>query len=623
MRPNTKKFLSLGLALTALATPLSAQVFTKLQQQNQLNVLTYNVHNGIGLDGKTDYARIGTLIRNSGADVVAIQEVDSATQRSKGRYVLGEIAAEALMRPTFGAAIPYDGGKYGIGILSKEKPLSVRHIALPGREEKRTLLIAEFNRYVMACAHLSLTEADRMASIDLIRKEAERVRKPFILAGDWNATPQSKLLEQLKNDFRIVNNTKNATFPADKPDSCIDYIALYKATGEQLVPRRSYVLNEKNASDHRPVLARMQFKTPASQLVYHAPYLQNPTPESITVMFQTNAVSHCWVEYGTDTLNLKRARDFIGGQEVCYDIENKITLDSLKPGQTYYYRVCAQEIIDYQSYSKTFGETYKSPFYAFTLPTAQTSDFTALILNDLHETTATINAFSKLAQQIPHDFVIFNGDCLPEPFDRDYAIKNIHILTDAFNSSSKPTFFIRGNHEIRNAYSAGMPSLFAQPGGEATYGAFSWGDTRFVMLDCGEDKPDDHWVYYGLNDFTQLRMDQVGFLKKELASKAFKKASRRVLIHHIPLWGNGDGYSPCYDLWSPVLKKAPFDIDLAAHTHRYKYHPIGEKGNPFPVIVGGGPNPQRATLLVLTKKGKELTLRVLDNEGAEKLKLDL
>ena len=606
-----------------LSTGLWAQTPTPLQKQNQLNVLTYNVHNGIGLDGRTDYVRIGELIRNSGADVVAIQEVDSATARSTGRYVLGEIAAEALMRPTFGCAIPYDGGKYGVGILSKEKPLAVRQIALPGREEKRTMLIAEFERYLLGCVHFSLTEEDRLASVGLVRAEAARAGKPFIMTGDWNDTPDSKFLEEIKKDFRVVNNLKKKTFPADNPSDCLDYIALYKATGENLVPRRITVLEEGKASDHRPVLAKFQFKTPDRQLVYHAPYLQNPTADGVTVMFQTNAVSHCWVEYGTDTLHLKQARDFIGGQEVCYDIENKIRLDGLTPGQRYYYRVCAQEIIDYQAYSKTFGETYKSPFYSFTLPTDDSTDFTALILNDLHENKETIEAFSKLAKQIPHDFVIFNGDCLPEPVDREYAIRNIHILADAFHSAEKPVFFIRGNHEIRNAYSAGMPSLFDQPGGK-TYGTFSWGDTRFVLLDCGEDKPDEHWVYYGLNDFTQLRKDQADFLKQELKSKEFKKAERRILIHHIPLWGlDKDSYSPCYDLWSPILKKAPFDVDLTAHTHRYMYHPVGELGNPFPVIVGGGPRSDRATMLVLKKEGKDLTLQVLDSKGHEKLKLDL
>ena len=82
-----------------------------------------------------------------------------------------------------------------------------------------------------------------------------------------------------------------------------------------------------------------------------------------------------------------------------------------------------------------------------------------------------------------------------------------------------PVFYLRGNHEIRNAYSIQLRELFDYVG-DKTYGAFNWGDTRFVMLDCGEDKPDTTWVYYGLNDFSQLRQDQIGFLKEELNSKA-------------------------------------------------------------------------------------------------------
>lgn len=605
------------------AQPLPAQNYTELQKRNRLKVLSYNIRNAVGMDGRTDYARVGRVIRESGADVVAVQEVDSATARSGGHSVLDEVAREALMYPTFGVAMPYDGGSYGIGVLSRERPLSVRRVPLPGSEEPRLLLVLDFGRYVLGCTHLSLVGADRLAALSVIREEASRSGKPFILAGDWNDTVGSPLLRQLETDFRIANSPKSATWPADRPEACIDFVALYRPVSDGLVPVRSRVLLEKQASDHRPVLAEFQFKTPSRDLLYRAPYLQNPTSDGITVMFQTRAVAHCWVEYGTDTLHLNRARSLSGGQEVCHDIENRIRLEALTPGTTYYYRVCAQEIIDYRSYSKTFGETFKSPFYTFTLPSSRTQDFTALVLNDLHETSATIRAFAALARDIPHDFVIFNGDCLPEPDDRDYAVRHIHVLADAFDAARKPVFFVRGNHEIRNAYSAGMPSLFDQPGGN-TYGAFSWGDTRFVLLDCGEDKPDDHWVYYGLNDFAGFRREQVAFLDRERTSAPFRKARRRVLVHHVPIWGNTDEYRPCTELWAPVLRKMPFDVDLAAHTHDYKYHPAGDdEGNPFPVVVGGGPRPEEATMLVLTKKGGDMWLRVLDIKGRELRRIDL
>jgi len=159
--------------------------------------------------------------------------------------------------------------------------------------------------------------------------------------------------------------------------------------------------------------------------------------------------------------------------------------------------------------------------------------------------------------------------------------------------------------------------------GDKTYGAFNWGDTRFVMLDCGEDKPDSTWVYYGLNDFTGLRKDQVSFLSKELNGKEFKQASKRVLLNHIPIYGNGDAYEPCPELWGNLLAKAPFNVNISAHTHQYAFHPKGSLGNNFPVIVGGGYKLDSATVMVLRKKGDEMSVRVLNAKGETLLDLKL
>lgn len=356
---------------------------------------------------------------------------------------------------------------------------------------------------------------------------------------------------------------------------------------------------------------------PVSDLIYKTPYLQNPTSTGITIMYQSPVYVTSAVEYTTDTVagTLTKVRQMYAGQEVVHDAEHKIRLEGLKPGQKYYYRIVAREITKNQSYHKEFGDSvYTSPFYSFTLPSDKTTDFTALIFNDLHCYKPTVDSMAMLAARIPHDLVIFNGDCLPEPDDRKDAISAIHDLVGPFNLANIPVLFIRGNHEIRNAYSSGMPTLFDNPGGK-TYGAFNWGDTRFITLDCGEDKPDTTWVYYGLNDFDGLRADQAGFLKKEIDSDEFKNSSRRVLIHHIPLWGNSDKYQPCNDLWMPILKDAPIDINLTAHTHRYMLHPKGELGNPFPVMVGGGPRHRSARMAVLTKKGNDMTLRVVDIDG--------
>lgn len=591
-------------------------------KRNTLRMMSYNIRNGMGMDDKTDLQRTADVINRVAPDVVAVQEVDSMTGRSNRTDVLRILAEKTRLYPVFAPAIPYDGGKYGIGILSKEKPVSTRFLPLPGREEARALLIAEFADYIFCCTHLSLTPEDGIASIPVIREVAEASGKPLFIAGDWNATPGSTLLTEMEKDFRILSDPKQPTFPADQPDSCLDYIAGYVSKGIPFTRLSTSVVSEPVVSDHRPIMADVRLKTPAEAIFNGRPYLQNPVDGGITVMWQTHVPVYSWVEYGTDTLHLEKARTIRDGQVICNDTHTKIRLADLQPGQKYYYRICSREIMLYQAYKKEFGETAVSPFYAFTLPAAGDTDFTALVFNDLHKTISTFDALYEQVKDIPYDFVVFNGDCIDDPAHEKEAFFHLSYLCDKVGASNRPAFFLRGNHEIRNAYSIGLRDLFDYVG-DKTYGAFNWGDTRFVMLDCGEDKPDTTWVYYGLNDFTGLRNEQVGFLSEELDGRDFRNASRRVLLNHIPVYGNEDEYQPCPQLWGDLLAKAPFDINLCAHTHRYAFHPKGSLGNNFPVVVGGGYRMDSATVMVLRKKGKEMSLRVLDTQGKTLLELSL
>jgi len=72
-----------------------------------------------------------------------------------------------------------------------------------------------------------------------------------------------------------------------------------------------------------------------------------------------------------------------------------------------------------------------------------------------------------------------------------------------------------------------------------------------------------------------------------------------------------------------ILAKAPFDICLNAHTHRFYHIAKGTDGNNFPVVVGGGNNERSATVMILRKQGKQMTLTVLNAEGETLLLLNL
>lgn len=605
---------------TALA-PLQSRAQYDHGPENTIRIASYNIYNGKTADAKAyNYEKQARVIESIAPDVIAIEEVDSASSRSANRYALGEYAAALGMRAFYSPTVEIGGGLYGMGILTEKKPVAVKRIALPGREEARTAVIAEFTNYVFCGTHLSLNDDDRISSLEIISREAEKYDKPFFLAGDLNAEPDKPSGKTLAQNFTVLNDIKQHTWPADKPNVTIDYIAVYKKHADMVALLRSRVVNEPNASDHRPVYADVRIKLPDNKLIYSAPYLQDLTNDGVTVMYQTNAITHTWIEYGTDTTNLKTARTLLSGQEPCFDIENKIRINGLKTGVKYYYRVCAQEVLKNEAYHKILGNKVTTPFYSFSLPEPDTDKFTMVILNDLHEQDHVMNRLFEVLKEkgIDYDFSLFNGDCVPEPDSRSKAIRRVNVLTAAADAAERPTFIIRGNHEIRNNYSAGMLSLTDNFGGK-TYGAFSWGDTRFVVLDCGEDKKDETPVYYGLNDFSQLRQDQAIFLAKEVKSKEFKRAKRHILIQHIPIWGGSevytDNYHPWTRLWDPVLQKAGFDVDLTAHAHIYYVLEPGKMGNPCPAIGGGGPEMDSATVMVLQKDGKELTLKVFNTKG--------
>lgn len=241
---------------------LMAAVFVSPVQGKKVRTLrltSYNIQHGEGLDKKIDHARQASILRKAHADVAAIQEVDSMSRRNGGLYSLEEIGRKAKMHSTFAPAINFQGGKYGIGILSKKKPISVHRIPLPGREEPRMLLVTEFKHYVVACTHLSLTEEDRLASVQIIVDEAHKWQKPFILMGDLNDEPGSAFYKEMQKHALFLNPSYDKTFPADAPNICIDHVAMFYPTASPTATLSYYRtwVGEEQSSDHRPLHAKI------------------------------------------------------------------------------------------------------------------------------------------------------------------------------------------------------------------------------------------------------------------------------------------------------------------------------------------------------------------------------
>ncbi len=231
-------------------SPLRAQRIEP-KAADALRVMSYNVRNGRGLDEVTDYRRVSDAISRAAPDVVAVQELDSVTERYPV-FVLKELADRTGMYPVYGPAIDYQGGKYGVGILSRTKPLSWRTVPLPGREEPRVLLIAEFDGYLLCCTHFSLTAEDRNATADIIKRELGGVAKPLFLAGDMNSKYDSPVQRSLREKFVLLSDPARNTFPAVNPRQCIDYIYGLD-NGSRYTVLQRVVMDEPDASDHLPL----------------------------------------------------------------------------------------------------------------------------------------------------------------------------------------------------------------------------------------------------------------------------------------------------------------------------------------------------------------------------------
>jgi endonuclease/exonuclease/phosphatase family metal-dependent hydrolase len=250
-----------------------AAVATAEAPTDVLRVVTYNIHHGEGTDGKLDLGRIAGVLRAAEPDVVALQEVDQGTRRSRVVDQPAELARLTGMQVVFGRNIDYDGGGYGTAVLSalpihSHESVKLKSYYAPTADnpEQRGVQVLELGwndgpRFWFFCTHLDYRPPDdeRMNSAKTInRLLRHRGNDLAILAGDLNAMPDSRVLAEFEKEWKVAGafdgtNKPLRTFPSEKPDRWIDYVLIRPANRWEIGEVR--VLDEPVASDHRPLLA--------------------------------------------------------------------------------------------------------------------------------------------------------------------------------------------------------------------------------------------------------------------------------------------------------------------------------------------------------------------------------
>lgn len=225
-------------------------------------VATYNIRHAEGVDGRVDLDRIAGAVRTLGADVIALQEVDVGVLRSGKSHQADSLARLLGMEARFGAFMPYEGGEYGLAILSRHPIVGEEVLRLPDGNEPRVALIVEIARsgetVVVANVHFDWVEDDgfRYAQAVAVAGRLARERRPLVLLGDFNDEPGSRTLTLFAERFsEVAKAGTGATFPSANPVRSIDHV--FVAPSAAWARAGALVGGEREASDHRPVVATL------------------------------------------------------------------------------------------------------------------------------------------------------------------------------------------------------------------------------------------------------------------------------------------------------------------------------------------------------------------------------
>jgi endonuclease/exonuclease/phosphatase family metal-dependent hydrolase len=232
-------------------------------ETTELRVLTFNILHGANADGELNLEAKGEFVVRQAVDLAFLQEIDEKCERSRGvdqMAVLGRITG---MAPAFGAFMPYQGGRYGLGTLSALPVVSIRELRLPDGGEPRVALFSEvevLGRPLLAVnVHFDWIEDDssRYAQARALLTELATIDLPMIVAGDFNDAPESRTMRGFFEAGFSPVEALGATWNARAPSVDIDHILVRSGRGLRLEPLGGEVLDERTLSDHRPVLGRV------------------------------------------------------------------------------------------------------------------------------------------------------------------------------------------------------------------------------------------------------------------------------------------------------------------------------------------------------------------------------
>jgi len=222
-----------------------------------VRIVTFNIKHGVVGAGRVDQKLLAATCAGFEADILALQEVDVRSRRTRYTHQAAVVARAAGLQWTFGEA--WRRGplrRYGNALLARGaiEERAVVPMPQPNNGEFRVAIVASVRLsgappLSVGATHLSFRKGEGAVQLDVLIAAMDRRPPPRIILGDLNVGPEVAEPALVAAGYTVAQT--GPTFPAVKPRTRIDFVAV---AGLDIV---SVEVPEVPISDHRPIVAEV------------------------------------------------------------------------------------------------------------------------------------------------------------------------------------------------------------------------------------------------------------------------------------------------------------------------------------------------------------------------------
>lgn len=340
-------------------------------------------------------------------------------------------------------------------------------------------------------------------------------------------------------------------------------------TALQLRTGRSITAPSVSREEYEQTLAKDMIP---AQTVLHGPYLSCPEKDSVCISWETAGLVPSFVQYRekgaeqTLTCYSGKAHGILK-----HDTTHFARLTGLTPGREYEYEIITLRPVTQEADPSGIKRTFK-------VPETDCCEFSFTCISDIHSDVRYLKRSLNTPGAEQSLFYALLGDNLSHAAGREALYKGIMDPIVEQNRQyplEKSVVFVRGNHEQLGVYAAEYFQVMRHYSGR-TYYSFNLGNTCFIVLDSGNDSPDNAGHYFSNGEEKKAQQE---FLTELIRSPEYRNAGFRVVMVHIPPTGIKPASEQVQDMFEP-LRRADItpDVMLCGHIHQYERMEANKSG---------------------------------------------